>query len=116
MDRGQGNHEIGFGYDFHSLWHPDSRRLVGNSSGVLRAYDAASHRRLGTLWPTLTDSNWLAIGPTGHCRGSEGVEQHVVYVAQLDDGSNITLSPIEFANRFGWKNAPEKATLMEFDE
>jgi WD40 repeat protein len=116
MDQDLGNHEFGFGYDWNSHWHPDSRRLIGNSGGVVRAYDAASRRRLGTLLPGLPDRHWLCVGPTGHCRGSKGVAEHIVYVAQLDDGSNITLSPQEFTQRFGWKNNPEKATLLDFNE
>ena len=48
----------------------------------------------------------------GHYRGSPGVEDYILYVAQLDDGSNVTLTPAEFAARFAWKNDPEKATLL----
>ncbi len=51
----------------------------------------------------------------GHYRGSPNVEDHIVYVAELDNGSNITLTPAEFATRFAWKNDPEKATLLKLD-
>ena len=51
----------------------------------------------------------------GHDRGSPGVEDHILYVTQLDDGSNVTLTPAEFATRFGWKNEPERATLLKLD-
>ncbi|GEM_PF-2506986 len=44
-----------------------------------------------------------------------GVDEHIVYVVQLDDGSHITLSHAEFATRFGWKNDPENATLLKLD-
>ncbi|MFM7057828.1 MAG: hypothetical protein ACKO2P_12990 [Planctomycetota bacterium] len=58
-------------------------------------------------------SGWLCTGPTGHYRGSAGIEQHLFYVAQLDDGTWITLPPAEFTSRFGWNNDPEQATLLK---
>jgi hypothetical protein len=80
--------------------------------------------------------NWLCVSPEGHYRGGpldrpaspeqpdEGtdpaglaaVEEHIVYVAQLDDGSNVTLSPQEFRAKFGWQNDPKKARLLQLDE
>jgi hypothetical protein len=94
-------------------WNDASSRFIGSDLNVLIAYDAVSNQK---LWAELLDGHWICVGPTGHCRGSKGVAEHVVYVAQLDDGSNITLSPQEFAKRFGWKNDPEKATLLGLDE
>lgn len=107
---------VSFQAGWQAAWHTDSRRILIEHFGVLKAYDTVSGQWLGTLWPELSDGGWMVIGPTGHCRGSKGIAEHVVYVAQLDDGSNITLSPQEFAERFGWKNDPEKATLMGFSE
>ena len=40
------------------------------------------------------------------------MEEQIVYVAMLDDGSQRTYSPAEFAQRFGWKNEPDKAILL----
>ena len=96
-------------------WHPDSRRFLGSFWGAFRGYDVAARCRLGTLYPVISGNHWLCIGPTGHYRGSPGVEEHIVCVAQLDDGSNITLTPADFASRFGWKNDPEKATLLKLE-
>ena len=48
----------------------------------------------------------------GHYRGSPGVEDQIVYVALLPDGSQRTYTPAEFAKTFGWKNDPEKAELL----
>jgi hypothetical protein len=98
---------------YSSQWHDDSRRFIGSDLNGLIAYDAVSNRRLGTMWAELPDGHWMCVGPTGHCRCSKGVAKHVVYVAQLDDGSNITLSPQEFAKRFGWKNDPRKGNAHE---
>ena len=33
----------------------------------------------------------------------------------LDDGSLQTVTPEEFAKKFGWKNDPAKARLMKLD-
>ena len=48
----------------------------------------------------------------GHYRGSPGVEDQIVYVAMLPDGSQRTYTPAEFAAQFGWKNDPDKAELL----
>ena len=46
----------------------------------------------------------LASTPSGHYRGSPGIDEHLVTLALTDDGSQLTLTPAEFAKRFGWKN------------
>ena len=71
-----------------------------------------TNRRLGMLFPWLTGDQWLCLGPTGHYRGSPGVEDQFVYVALLPDGSQRTYTPAEFVAKFGWKNDPEKAELL----
>lgn len=100
-------------------WLPDSRRFLGISDAAtefgVRGYDTERHRRLGVIWPTISGDHWVCIGPTGHYRGSEGVEEHIVYAAQLEDGSNVTLSPAEFQKRFDWKNDPQQATLLQLE-
>ena len=48
----------------------------------------------------------------GHYRGSLKIERDLRYVPQLADGSQVTLTPAEFAQRFGWKNDPEKVRLV----
>ena len=94
-------------------WHPDSRRFLGwePSYGTV-GFDVETNRRLGILFPWLTGDHWLCIGPTGHYRGSPGVEAQIVYVAMLDDGSQRTYTPAEFAAKFNWKNDPEKVELL----
>ncbi|MCX7422119.1 MAG: hypothetical protein NT013_21615, partial [Planctomycetia bacterium] len=94
-------------------WHPDSRRFLGwePSYGTV-GFDVETNRRLGLLFPWLTGDHWLCLGPTGHYRGSPGVEDQIVYVAMLPDGSQRTYTPAEFAKTFNWKNDPEKAELL----
>ena len=97
-------------------WHPDARRFLGSEGAAgLRAFDTRGDRRLGTLWPAVTGDHWLCVGPDGHYRGSNDVESQIVYVAQLDDGSQQTFMPAEFAKKFNWKNDPVKARLMTSD-
>jgi serine/threonine protein kinase/formylglycine-generating enzyme required for sulfatase activity/WD40 repeat protein len=89
----------------------DNRRFVGglDDRGMAIGFDFKSGRRLGTLIPQLGDKHWIFIGPDGHYAGSEGVEEHIVYVAMTDDGRQETYTPAEFARRYGWKNDPSKA-------
>ena len=89
--------------------------MLGWSWSRVRTFDTRRNHRLGTLWPHLTDNHWLCVGPDGHYRGSKGVESQIVYVAQLEDGSNQIFTPEEFAKKFGWKNDPAKARLMKLD-
>ncbi|MFO0881758.1 MAG: SUMF1/EgtB/PvdO family nonheme iron enzyme [Gemmataceae bacterium] len=97
-------------------WHPDARRFLGAEPAFgVRGFDTRRNHRLGTLWPVVTGDNWICIGPDGHWRGSPGVEEHIVYVAQLEDGSQRTYTPKEFAEKFGWKNDPAKARLLAID-
>jgi WD40 repeat protein/formylglycine-generating enzyme required for sulfatase activity len=98
------------------VWHPDSRRFLGASYAFgVRAFDTRRNHRLGTLWPYVSGDNWICIGPDGHWRGSKGIEEHIVYVALLEDGSQKTYTPAEFEKSFGWKNDPSKARLLKPD-
>jgi formylglycine-generating enzyme required for sulfatase activity/serine/threonine protein kinase/WD40 repeat protein len=105
-----------------SQWLPDGRRIFGFEERTRRgiAYDTRTSRRLGTLFPALGGDDgfneWLCVGPTGHYRGSAKIDVHVVYVAMHDDGSQVTYTPAEFREKFGWKNDPEKATLLNLLE
>ncbi len=40
---------------------------------------------------------------------SADVSDETVYVAELESGERLTLRQVEFEERFGWKNDPEKA-------
>jgi formylglycine-generating enzyme required for sulfatase activity/WD40 repeat protein len=143
-DRGQrrllGQHLSGHLTGSEPKWLPDGRRFVGVSNlWWVQTFDVGTNRRLGTLFPLIGHGDkwhWLCVGPEGHYRGGpldlpgspdqpdEGtdpaglaaVEEHLVYVAQLDDGSNVTLSPQEFRAKFGWQNDPKKARLLQLDE
>lgn len=98
------------------MWLPNGRCFLGEE-GVLgyRGFDVDRSERLGTLWPAINDKHWVCIGPDGHYHGSMGIEEHIVVVAMLEDGSQQTFTPQEFAEKFGWKNDPAKARLLKVD-
>jgi WD40 repeat protein len=60
---------------------------------------------------SLRDSQSAVVSPQGHWRGSPNLEKEFVYVVLCDDGRQLTLTPEEFATKYGWKNDPEKAAL-----
>ena len=105
-------------------WLPDGRRFLGfrhQYYGLAApGFDTRLDRRLGTLFPMVCGEpgfdQWLCVGPTGHYRGSEKIDDHIVYVAMHDDGNQVTYTPAEFRQKFGWKNEPEKATLLKLSE
>ena len=98
-------------------WLPDSRRLViGNDDHVnLHGFDVQTGRRLGVLLPSLPDNQYICIGPDGHYRGSKRIDEHIVYVAMHEDGSQVTYTPQEFREKFGWQNDPNKARFLALD-
>ena len=73
-------------------------------------WDADSGRLLKT-WIMLSDTQSVAIGPDGHYRGTPEVEQELVYVVQTDRGQQ-TLTPEEFAAKYGWMNDPRRVRLI----
>jgi hypothetical protein len=67
----------------------------------------------GERWSTLValrNDQYLTVSADGHYRGSPQVERHLVYVVQTDHGQE-TLTPDAFAQRYGWKNDPERVRL-----
>ncbi|WP_254508179.1 SUMF1/EgtB/PvdO family nonheme iron enzyme [Anatilimnocola floriformis] len=75
--------------------------------------DDAKKHATGVILPLVAKDHWLVLGPTGHYRGTSGVEDHIVYVAQTEEGEYLTLAPSEFQKRFGWQNDPAQAWHTE---
>jgi WD40 repeat protein len=72
-------------------------------------------KRLGSekvvaVFLPLRGGKGLLISPEGHYRGTPGIEEEIVYVAQTDQGQE-TLTPEEFARKYGWKNDPERVRI-----
>ncbi len=59
----------------------------------------------------LPNAQHLAVSPDGHYAGSPKIDQHLVYVVQTDAGQE-TLTPTQFAEKYGWRNDPAKVQLM----
>ena len=77
--------------------------------GTVRVLDTLSGELQQTI-VYLPNDRWLAISPEGHWCGSPGVENDILYVAETEQGQE-TITPAEFAKKYGWKNDPSKVTL-----
>jgi WD40 repeat protein/Leucine-rich repeat (LRR) protein len=89
---------------------PDLRFGAALNINTVRLHEIATNRPCGVLM-ALPDDRYVSFSPDGHYRGSPRVERDLVYVVQLEDGRQETLTPAGFAQRFGWKNDPEKVRL-----
>lgn len=59
----------------------------------------------------LSNDPCFAVSGDGHYKGSPGIEHELVYIVETDQGQE-TMSPAEFAQRYGWKNDPAKVTML----
>jgi WD40 repeat protein len=57
------------------------------------------------------DQDLLYLSPEGHYLTVPEVEEDLVYVVQTDDGQQLTLTPVEFSEQYGWKNDPSMVRL-----
>jgi WD40 repeat protein len=87
----------------------DGRLLASAVAGALHLAETETGRPLGVLM-ALNANRSLAISPDGHYRGTPGIEAEFTYVVLTDRGQE-TLSPAEFAKKYGWKNDPERVRL-----
>src|SRR5207248_914203 len=88
-------------------WSPDGARLaVLTPVARIHVWHMPVRRLLGRL-VMLPNAQHLAISPDGHYSGSPKIDQHLVYVVQTARGQE-TLTPTEFAEKYGWRNDPAK--------
>jgi len=59
---------------------------------------------------SLRDGKHAVVSPQGHFRGSPDVEKEFAYIVRTDK-EQLTLTPTEFAKKYGWKNDPSKVSL-----
>ena len=87
-------------------WSADSKAFASACQKVIRLWDAKSRRAILTLLPVL-DAGHIAVNYNGHFRMPEGLdaEKEIVYLSA--DGPDV-LAPSEFAEKYGWKNDPDK--------
>jgi len=78
--------------------------------GSIYLWEAETGNAVGTvvLFP---DRQHLLVSPDGHYRTTLDTEKDLVHIVQTDSGEQLTLTPAEFAEKYGWKNDPEKVRL-----
>jgi WD40 repeat protein/tRNA A-37 threonylcarbamoyl transferase component Bud32 len=101
-------HEMAAVVPLHLLeWSRDDRDLVaGRSDGRVDLWNPATGKLRCTL-VNLRNDQWLTVGPDGHYDGPPGIESELVYVVQTESGQE-TLSPQQFAEKYQWKNDPQR--------
>ena len=90
---------------------PDGKTIAGAGQAALFLTDFEHGRPLGVI-VSLSDPNELVVSAEGHYRGTPGVEDEFVYVVQTEK-SQETLTPQEFATRYGWKNDAESVRFSK---
>jgi hypothetical protein len=95
---------------------PDGEYLAGDLAHLRRIWRVSTGEPVFALL-----TNKLLISPAGHVwtpqnpRGplwptSPGIDEALVYIVKTDRGQE-TLTPLQFANRYGWQNDPSKVRL-----
>lgn len=112
MAANQTQHLGQFGWS--ASWLPGQSRLVTGLGNFrpLRTYDGRTRLRHGTFFTSFPDQQNAIVGPTGHVRGSEKSDDHLVYIALFPDGRQETFTPAAFRERFRWQNDPKQAMLF----
>ena len=99
-------------------WLGGERYIAAAMESYIHIWDVTSGQLVATLFllgeaegQQLSEAKGIVFTPEGHYRCSPGVEKDLVYVALTDAGEQITLSPAEFQQKYGWKNDPAKAAI-----
>jgi WD40 repeat protein len=91
-------------------WSPDGLALATWApDGTIRLWNAASGQPRALLLG-LDNQQGVAISPDGHYRGTPQIERRLVYIVQTEQGQE-TLTPEEFAKKYGWRNDPARVRL-----
>jgi len=107
--------DIARGYKVESLaWSPDSRLLAtANRDDRIRIWETDTGKIRAQLF-RWHDEEGMLIQADGHYRATADIAGQLVYVVQTDAGQE-TLTPDEFATRYGWTNEPSKVRLCSQD-
>ena len=88
---------------------PTAGLIASRGASVVRLARREDGRPLRSM-VALSGQAYLALEPDGHYRGSAGVEKEILYVVQTG-GTQETLTPEEFADKYEWQNDPERVDL-----
>lgn len=118
----------GQGDGYSVCWSADGAQVATDSTvGIVDVWNARMGRLLRQIVPQMivgvaapspdgkvpAKDRYVFISPEGHYRGSPQIERQLVYVVLTDDGRQETLTPDEFAQKYGWKNAPARVRPEE---
>jgi len=78
-------------------------------TGAVRVFDLATLAQL-FCWLPIGPNEDMIIHPSGHWRGSPGMEDKIVYVVETIDGQE-TLTPVEMEQKYGWVNDPSQVVI-----
>lgn len=95
-------------------WLGQNTAAVRTPDAVVRLYDLNSGNITGTIVAGLLPSGAAAIDADGHVSfdgGQKELADQFAYVVLTRKGQE-TLSPTEFADRFGWRNNPDHVELL----
>ncbi len=88
---------------------PEGRKVAFTGGSLVRLRSLDDGRLFYTIVLLSDDPQKCAVvGPTGHYRGPPEAESQFVYVVQTERGQE-TLTPAEFAAKYGWKNDPAQS-------
>ena len=91
---------------------PDGKSLVAAGwCGIARVWNVQTGSPRGSLLQ-LANGQGAIFSAEGHFQGTEQSQAAVVYVAEQDDGLQVTLPPSEFAQRFHWQNDPQRVKIF----
>lgn len=87
---------------------PDGETVVSASQDAsARFWDPQTGQHRGTLL-LFSATDWVAITPEGHYKGSREVEGHFLYKARSEKEDALRdYTAAEFAAEFGWENKPD---------
>lgn len=93
-------------------WSPDGQTLAtASADGHYRFWEATTGRMRAVLVPLL-EGDGATIHAEGDYLASAVVKDALVFLVETDDGQ-AAFTASQFAERFGWKNRPERVVLGE---
>ena len=85
-------------------------------AGAVWLLDLETEMRSGAVIcdPLAKDKRAIVIAPSGHYKISPtSGESDLRYIAKTDSGEQLTLTPTEFTEKYGWKNDPSQVNLLD---